>query len=83
LLLKDLNRRLEDQNIKVKMSRKLITHIVDEGFSEEYGARPLRRVIQDTVENTLAEYLLKEKMKDEKNIKEIKLDIEGDKVVIV
>jgi ATP-dependent Clp protease ATP-binding subunit ClpA len=65
------------------MSRKLITHIVDEGFSEEYGARPLRRVIQDTVENTLAEYLLKEKAKDEKDIKEIKLDIEGDKVVII
>jgi ATP-dependent Clp protease ATP-binding subunit ClpC len=83
LLLKDLNRRLKDQGIQVKMSRKLITHVVDEGFSEEYGARPLRRVIQDTVENTLADYLLKEDTKDEKDIKEIKLDIEDDKVVIV
>jgi ATP-dependent Clp protease ATP-binding subunit ClpC len=83
LLLKDLNRRLKDQGIQVKMSRKLITHVVDEGFSEEYGARPLRRVIQDTVENTLADHLLKEDIKDEKDIKQIKLDIEDDNVVIV
>jgi ATP-dependent Clp protease ATP-binding subunit ClpC len=83
LLVKELNERLEDQNIKVKLGRKLITHIVDEGFSEEYGARPLRRVIQDTVENVLAEYLLENKIEDEKEIKEIKLDFEDGKVIIV
>jgi ATP-dependent Clp protease ATP-binding subunit ClpC len=83
LLVDELNERLNEQGIKVKLGRKLITHIVDEGFSEEYGARPLRRVIQDTVENVLAEYLLENEIEDEKDIKEIKLNIEKDKVVIV
>jgi ATP-dependent Clp protease ATP-binding subunit ClpC len=83
LLADELNERLNEQGIKIKLGRKLITHIVDEGFSEEYGARPLRRVIQDTVENVLAEYLLANEIEDEKDIKEIKLNIENDKVVIV
>jgi ATP-dependent Clp protease ATP-binding subunit ClpC len=83
LLVKELNERLEDQNIKVKLGRKLTTHVVNEGFSEEYGARPLRRVIQDSVENALADYLLEHEIEDEKEIKELKLNIEDDKVVVV
>jgi ATP-dependent Clp protease ATP-binding subunit ClpC len=83
LLADELNERLKEQGIKIKLGRKLITYIVDEGFSEEYGARPLRRVIQDTVENVLAEYLLENDIEDEKDIKEIKLNMENDKVVIV
>jgi ATP-dependent Clp protease ATP-binding subunit ClpC len=83
LLVIELNERLKDQGIKVKLGRKLTTYVVNEGFSEEYGARPLRRVIQDTVENTLAEYLLENEVKNEKEIKEIKLNMEDDKVVVV
>jgi ATP-dependent Clp protease ATP-binding subunit ClpC len=83
LLVVKLNERLLDQNIKVKLGRKLVTHIVNEGFSEEYGARPLRRVIQDSIENTLAEHLLEKGLENEKDIKEIKLDIDDGKVVIV
>jgi ATP-dependent Clp protease ATP-binding subunit ClpC len=88
LLVGELNERLEDQHIKVKLGRKLITHVVNEGFSEEYGARPLRRVLQDTVENALAEYLLENEIEDEGEIdegeiKELKLNIEDDEVVVV
>jgi ATP-dependent Clp protease ATP-binding subunit ClpC len=83
LLTEELNERLKDQGIKVKLGSKLVTHIVDEGFSEEYGARPLRRVIQDSVENVLAEYLLVNDIKDEESIKEIKLNFEDDKVIVV
>ena len=83
LLVGELNRRLLDQNIKVKLDRKLVTYIVKEGFSEEYGARPLRRLIQDTVENVLADYLLKNTVKNEKKIKQIKLGMEEDRVVVL
>jgi ATP-dependent Clp protease ATP-binding subunit ClpC len=83
LLAQELNERLVDQRIKVKIGRKLVTHIVDDGFSEEYGARPLRRVIQDTVENALADYLLENEIKDEKKIKELKLNFEDDEVIVV
>jgi ATP-dependent Clp protease ATP-binding subunit ClpC len=83
LLVQELNERLKNQGIKVKLGRKLVTHVVNEGFSEEYGARPLRRVIQDSIENTLAEYLLANEVEDEKDIKEIKLNLEDDEVVVV
>jgi len=58
LLLKDLNKRLEDQGYKVSLDNKVVTKIVKDGFSEEYGARPLRRVMQDTIENVIANYIL-------------------------
>jgi ATP-dependent Clp protease ATP-binding subunit ClpA len=56
---------------------------VNEGFSEEYGARPLRRIIQDSVENALAEYLLENSIENDKEMKEIKLGIEGNKVIVI
>jgi ATP-dependent Clp protease ATP-binding subunit ClpC len=58
LLLKDLNGRLKEEKIKVKLDRKVVTYIVMNAFSEEYGARPLRRYLQDKVENALADYML-------------------------
>ncbi|MCD4811216.1 ATP-dependent Clp protease ATP-binding subunit [bacterium] len=81
LLVVELNMRLLDQNIEVKLDRKLVTYIVKEGFSEEYGARPLRRLIQDSVENVLADYLLENRV--EGSIKRIKLGIEEDKVIVL
>jgi len=59
LLVAGLNERLEDQGYKVSLDSKVITKIVKEGFSEEYGARPLRRAIQDSIENVIADYILK------------------------
>ena len=82
LLVGDLNVRLLDQNIRVKLDTKLVTHIVKDGFSEEYGARPLRRLIQDTVENVLADYLL-ENTVEEGDITEVVLGIKDGEVVVV
>ncbi len=59
ILLGELNVRLADRNIKLSLSKSLISHIVKEGFSQEYGARPLRRVLQDTVEGYIANYILR------------------------
>jgi len=58
LLIKELNGRLAQERVTVTLDSKAITHIVKEGFSEEYGARPIKRVLQDTVENAVANYLL-------------------------
>jgi ATP-dependent Clp protease ATP-binding subunit ClpC len=59
LLLDDLNERLEDQNVDVELTDGAKEFIVEKGFSEEYGARPLRRTIQEYVETQVASYLLK------------------------
>lgn len=77
LLLEDLNQRLKEQEITVTLTQKLKNHIVKEGFSEEYGARPLRRILQDTVENSMADYMLKSE-----NIGKVKLDYKNGKVVL-
>lgn len=58
LLLTDLNNRLEDQGYTVLLDNKAVSKIVKDGFSEEYGARPLRREIQDSIENIVANYIL-------------------------
>lgn len=60
LLLSELNHRLGEHNISISLSKTLLTYIVKTGFSEEYGARPLRRALQDTVESAVAEYILKD-----------------------
>jgi len=78
LLLGELNDRLGNQDISVSLSKPLLSYIVKEGFSEEYGARPLRRVIQDLIESTVADYILKNEKSGE-----IKLDLKGDRVTVL
>lgn len=58
ILLADLNDRLREMGVQAILSPSAIDYIVKEGFSEEYGARNLRRVLQDKVEDVLADYLL-------------------------
>jgi ATP-dependent Clp protease ATP-binding subunit ClpC len=58
LLIDELNQRLEDQGIQVSADKKAKKYIVKHGFSEEYGARPIRRVIQDALETAVASYIL-------------------------
>lgn len=58
ILLEDLNARLKEKGITVKLTSPLIKHILERGFSKEYGARPLRRELQDLVESALADYIL-------------------------
>ena len=77
LLLEELNKRLLQKDIQVELTNALIKQIVKEGFSEEYGARPLRREHQDLVESALANYLLKGGDK-----KVIVLDYNNKKVVV-
>lgn len=59
LLLDELNKRLSEQGIEVSLDSDSRDFIVEKGFSEEYGARPLRRTVQDYVETPVAAYLLK------------------------
>ncbi|HRX43933.1 MAG TPA: ATP-dependent Clp protease ATP-binding subunit [Candidatus Dojkabacteria bacterium] len=78
LLVIELNERLKTQDKTIILSKALLSYIVKEGFSEEYGARPLRRVLQDLVESTVANYILKNE-----EVSEIKLDIKDGKVNIL
>lgn len=61
LLLQDLNARLlQEHGVTVQVTDALVHAIVEEGYSEEYGARALRRVVQEKVENAVADMLLRD-----------------------
>lgn len=64
LLLDDVASRLKGRDIKLHFDDSVIDKITKDGYSKEYGARNLRREIQDTVENELADYLLDGTIKD-------------------
>ena len=59
LLLKELAERVADTpGFSLEYSEELVDHILEKGYDPQYGARPLRRAIQDNLEDLLAdEYL--------------------------
>lgn len=63
-MLKTLENRLDKMNIKISFTDNAISEIADKGFDENYGARPLRRAIQNEIEDPLSEQMLEGKVKD-------------------
>ena len=59
LLIAGLSKRLVDKNITIKLTKKAMSKIVEDGSIKEYGARPLKRSIQKNIEDLLSEELLK------------------------
>ncbi|MCQ2521451.1 MAG: ATP-dependent chaperone ClpB [Lachnospiraceae bacterium] len=58
LIMKELNKRLAEKEIQVELSPEAKQFIVDEGYDPSYGARPLKRYIQKTVETLSAKIIL-------------------------
>ena len=58
LMLKDLFKRLEERELSVEVTDEVKDHLAKDGYSESYGARPLRRIIQRRIEDMLAEEIL-------------------------
>ena len=58
ILMKNINVRLQKQGIELKLTERALSYIVSQGADAEYGARPLRRFIQQHVEDVIAEKIL-------------------------
>lgn len=58
LMLKDLFKRLAERELSIEVTDEVKDHLAKNGYSEAYGARPLRRLIQRKVEDMLAEEIL-------------------------
>ena len=58
LMLKDLFKRLAERELSVEVTDEVKDHLAKNGYSEAYGARPLRRLIQRKIEDMLAEEIL-------------------------
>lgn len=63
-----LTSRLSEQNINVRVTEAAKDKIAEEGYDPEYGARPLIRAIQKTVEDNLSELILEGKELEGKNV---------------
>ena len=58
LLLTNLNRRLEDKQLKVELTPAAKTYVIENGYDPLYGARPLRRFLQHTVETIVGRKMI-------------------------
>jgi ATP-dependent Clp protease ATP-binding subunit ClpC len=71
--------RLTDHDLELEVTQAAKRHIATEGYSEEYGARPLRRVIQNRVENALSDAILAGKFDTGDTVL---VDVEDDEIVL-
>jgi ATP-dependent Clp protease ATP-binding subunit ClpC len=83
LLVGDLNERLKEENIHITLEDDVVSYIVKNGFSEEYGARPLRRLLQSKIENLLADFILKKNIVNNVKTVEIKVGLKDNRLVIL
>jgi ATP-dependent Clp protease ATP-binding subunit ClpC len=59
LQLSEVHKRLESRGIKITLDDAAADFLIKQGYSEDYGARPLRRAIEKHIEDSLAEQLLR------------------------
>jgi len=76
--IKKLGSRLAERNIKLDLSDAAMSLIAEKGYDPVYGARPLKRVIQQMIENPLSMEILKGKVADGARLS---ADVEGGRLI--
>ncbi len=79
LMLDRVKRMLSAQNITVEFDESVIDYIVENAYDPEFGARPMKRLIQREIEAELAKLILKEDIKEGDKIK---LSIKDNKLTV-
>ncbi|SUY47864.1 ATP-dependent chaperone ClpB [Clostridium putrefaciens] len=74
IFLKDLDYRLEEKNIKLNITKEVKILIAKEGYDPIYGARPLKRYIENALETKIARKIISGEIKEGNNIKVIMED---------
>lgn len=77
LLVKDLNRRLADKELSVELTLAAKNYVADHGYEPMYGARPLKRYLQKSVETLAARLILSDGVDAEDTIL---IDVENDQL---
>ena len=78
LLVKDLNRRLADKELSVELTSAAKNYVADHGYEPMYGARPLKRYLQKSVETLAARLILSDGVDAEDTIL---IDVEYDQLI--
>ncbi|NLX65123.1 MAG: ATP-dependent Clp protease ATP-binding subunit [Clostridiaceae bacterium] len=64
LMLDETAKRMEQNNIKITFTEEVLEFLADKGYDKTYGARPLKRTIQEHIEDKLAEEMLDGRIKE-------------------
>jgi ATP-dependent Clp protease ATP-binding subunit ClpE len=77
LMIEELNNTLTDQNVSLEVTDEVKEKLADIGYHPAFGARPLRRAIQEKLEDSIADFIL-----EEPDAKELTAIIENDIITI-
>jgi ATP-dependent Clp protease ATP-binding subunit ClpB len=78
IMMKDLNDRLADRDISIRLTDKAKGLIIENGYDPVYGARPLKRYLQKNVETLVAKLILSSEVG---NNDTVLIDADGDKLI--
>lgn len=78
-IIKDIEYRLRDKNIKINVTDKAKEFIVNASYDEKYGARPIKRYVQRNVETLIAEAIINDKISFGSTIT---IDVDNDKLIL-
>jgi len=84
LLLKRVKKDIEQKGMELEIKPEALDTLVELGYDPEFGARPMRRAIQDYVDNKLAEILIAGKVKRRDKIiigEDLKIMVESAKEI--
>ncbi|KPJ83000.1 MAG: hypothetical protein AMS17_18240, partial [Spirochaetes bacterium DG_61] len=78
LMVNESKKQLEEKKLTLDITPAAKSHLIDKGYDEKYGARPLRRIIQREIEDPLANEILKGVFRDGNTVI---VDYEDEKIV--
>jgi ATP-dependent Clp protease ATP-binding subunit ClpA len=79
LMLKEVNDEVREKGMSIEISDEVKDFVLEKGYDEKYGARPLRRSIQKYIEDEIAEQYLRNNISEGDNIK---VKLEDEKIVL-
>jgi ATP-dependent Clp protease ATP-binding subunit ClpA len=62
ILLNELQERMKGKGYRLEITDSVVQYLVEKGYNPEFGARAIRRMIQDSVENTVADKIINESL---------------------
>ena len=79
LLIKDLEKRLEDKHLQLELTKEAKAYLIDNGYDGVYGARPLKRFVQKKLETLIARKILSQEIMPNSTIN---VDFDGKELII-
>lgn len=86
IFISNLNKRLNKQGANLKVTESALKYLIEKGYDSEYGARPLRRLIEQEIEDRIAEKMLENQISNGSTVViscekgELEIDIEQKRV---